>query len=430
MVAISLYRGNLHRVPDVPRRWPMPAPAISLREFRLLLRRRSRALSLLEPPAPAPPSPGSVPAAVAEGSKPPRGEEEEEEEEKEEGMGDNCCPKQPSPAAETAREGADGGAMARLEGMRGEGEERGGCRDAGVVLLNPASTSTAPEDISGPEDGGNGNYNSVGETGGGGKVEASSLDTVTDAEERKKDLKQKLDVLNEKKHHLVQMLKQILNAEDEIKKRISVQTPSVQASIPLQAEATINTSSVTKLTAPRMNIEVNFGSDVGMGGESEEIISHTIKPCHSQQMYNTSPSSASPLNRPVHGFLRHTLASTPRASSTSTGTTSSMLLGNSTGSPSHFAPAGQQGHTTNLPSVSTSATHYFASSPSPAASGVRMRLKLPKCTCCTWAVTWQPAPCRVGCRAGWQAGRGSGQGRRSAGSCDRQAASCRGGGGN
>lgn len=47
MVAISLYRGNLHRVPDVPRRWLMPTPQISLKDFKVLLNRRSRALSRL-----------------------------------------------------------------------------------------------------------------------------------------------------------------------------------------------------------------------------------------------------------------------------------------------------------------------------------------------------------------------------------------------
>lgn len=45
MVAISLYRGNLHRVPEVPRRWLMPSRAISMKDFRCLLRRRSQALS-------------------------------------------------------------------------------------------------------------------------------------------------------------------------------------------------------------------------------------------------------------------------------------------------------------------------------------------------------------------------------------------------
>ena len=45
MVAISLYRGNLHRVPDLPRRWLMPTPKISLKDFKSLLSRRSIALS-------------------------------------------------------------------------------------------------------------------------------------------------------------------------------------------------------------------------------------------------------------------------------------------------------------------------------------------------------------------------------------------------
>jgi myb proto-oncogene protein len=45
MVAISLYRGNLHRSPDVPRRWLMPNPKISLKDFKSLLARRSKALS-------------------------------------------------------------------------------------------------------------------------------------------------------------------------------------------------------------------------------------------------------------------------------------------------------------------------------------------------------------------------------------------------
>lgn len=47
MVAISLYKGNLHKATDVPRRWPSPAPKISLKDFKILLRRRARALSRL-----------------------------------------------------------------------------------------------------------------------------------------------------------------------------------------------------------------------------------------------------------------------------------------------------------------------------------------------------------------------------------------------
>ena len=47
MVAISLYRGNLHRVSDAPRRWPMPPRAITLDQFRVLSRKRDEALARL-----------------------------------------------------------------------------------------------------------------------------------------------------------------------------------------------------------------------------------------------------------------------------------------------------------------------------------------------------------------------------------------------
>lgn len=46
MVAMSVYRGKLHKVPDVPRKWVIPTPSISPKQFKLLLRRRSKALAL------------------------------------------------------------------------------------------------------------------------------------------------------------------------------------------------------------------------------------------------------------------------------------------------------------------------------------------------------------------------------------------------
>lgn len=49
MVAISLYRGKLHKVPDVPRKWLTPTPTISLKDFKILLHRRSKALARLHP---------------------------------------------------------------------------------------------------------------------------------------------------------------------------------------------------------------------------------------------------------------------------------------------------------------------------------------------------------------------------------------------
>lgn len=47
MVAISVYRGNLHRVSDAPRRWEMPPRAITLDQFRVLTRKREEVLARL-----------------------------------------------------------------------------------------------------------------------------------------------------------------------------------------------------------------------------------------------------------------------------------------------------------------------------------------------------------------------------------------------
>ncbi|KAJ9140392.1 hypothetical protein P3X46_031046 [Hevea brasiliensis] len=47
MGAIYLYRGKLHRVPDIPCRWLMPTRKISLKDFKSLLHRRSQAFTHL-----------------------------------------------------------------------------------------------------------------------------------------------------------------------------------------------------------------------------------------------------------------------------------------------------------------------------------------------------------------------------------------------
>jgi hypothetical protein len=78
MVAISLYRGNLHLSGGAdgaaPRRWEVPRPAISAKRFRRLVRNRSLAVARLAGEAPPPPRPDS-PA-----SPPPSSEEEAGEE--------------------------------------------------------------------------------------------------------------------------------------------------------------------------------------------------------------------------------------------------------------------------------------------------------------------------------------------------------------
>ncbi|KAK3031744.1 hypothetical protein RJ639_036624 [Escallonia herrerae] len=98
MVAISLYRGNLHRVPDVPRQWPMPAPKISL---KVLLHCRSRALSRLHPAADTVattsnnPNPNPEEEGPAHGSPrlgPPKAEKIEERVGKEGGLEEEAKP--------------------------------------------------------------------------------------------------------------------------------------------------------------------------------------------------------------------------------------------------------------------------------------------------------------------------------------------------
>lgn len=42
-----VYKGNLHKVPDEPRRWTPPTPNIPLKAFKKLLLRRSIALARL-----------------------------------------------------------------------------------------------------------------------------------------------------------------------------------------------------------------------------------------------------------------------------------------------------------------------------------------------------------------------------------------------
>ncbi|KAL2897098.1 CRM-domain containing factor CFM3 chloroplastic/mitochondrial [Bienertia sinuspersici] len=138
MVAISLYRGNLHRIPpDVVRRWLMPTPSLSLKDFRSLLFRRSKALSLL-------PSSSSI-----------------------------TIFSNPNPSPN----------------------------------LNPNPTNSSSANLDPPENPTlcpqpctDGNENVV---------------TDDEKEKRKSEVEQKLHILNEKKHNLVQALKQILNAEEE-----------------------------------------------------------------------------------------------------------------------------------------------------------------------------------------------------------------------
>lgn len=330
MVAISLYRGNLHRAPDVPRRWLMPNPKISLKDFKSLLSRRSKALSRTSSSSNPNPNPNPNPNHVVDDvpssttnlkqliqiSNEPEKEEEQQQQEQEE-LVDS---KKPLDGSE----------------FKNDGLEKVSDDDAAA-----AAAATSMEIQTDP-------------------IIENHVDLLNDEDEkRKKEVQDKLQVLNAKKHNLVLVLKQILNAEEELKRRNSVQQQGIAMrgpSVPLKADGTNDTASVSRYMAPRVGSEGNLVGDMD-GVEADDFTNHNMQ--HSRLVLRTSsmsPSSDSPLRRTPSG--QQNMVSNPARGSFA-----------AAGSPSRFAQSGQQGNPMNLPSVSVSGTSYIASSPSPAASG-------------------------------------------------------------
>lgn len=315
MVAISLYRGNLHRAPDVPRRWLMPNPKISLKDFKSLLARRSKALSRTS--SSSNPNPNPNPNHVDDGpSSTTNQKQPEKEEQEQEELVDSKKP----------LDGSD---------FKNDGLEKVS-DDADAAAATSMEIQTDP-------------------------IIENHVDLLNDDDEkRKKEVQDKLQVLNAKKHNLVLVLKQILNAEEELKRRNSVQQQGIAMrgpSVPLKAaDGTNDTASVSRYMAPRAGSEGNLVGDMD-GGEADDFTNHNMQ--HSRLVLRTSsmsPSSDSPLRRTPSG--QQNMVSNPARGSFAP-----------TGSPSRFAHSGQQGNPMNLPSVSVSGTSYIASSPSPAASG-------------------------------------------------------------
>lgn len=340
MVAISLYRGNLHRVPDGPRRWLMPTPRISLKDFKILLARRSRALSRLQSStttiattsnANHNPNPNPNPNIK------PNIELRQEEEDL------KVAEEAPKPQLNQAKV-SDLVEEPQKNGVFEEAKDYNRSDGDNTVLVRafdesdsrPASKPTVPDN------------SQLNET----KPDAlekptteknNQVDALSNKAARKKEVEEKLEILNAKKHDLVQLLKQILNAEEELKRRSSVQGTATRPSVSLQVETT-NTL--------RMATEANQGGYLE-GVEAEDVSNHNTHSRHLNRLSSTSPSSESPLRKPTYNLVPHPT----RAS-----------LGMTSG-PSRFALTGQQGHPSNPPSVSVSGTNYIVSSPSPAASG-------------------------------------------------------------
>ncbi|KAJ8559890.1 hypothetical protein K7X08_003948 [Anisodus acutangulus] len=302
MVAISLYKGNLHRAPEAPRQWLMPTPKISLKDFKVLLRRRSRALSrLLTPP--------DATALTTTSNSNPKNDSKS-----------NSKPEDEVPV---------------LVPVKADKEEK--LVDSSVVVVEPKLEVLE-----------NGEKLEI--PGNPPCFETSNKEDATDKQKRKKEIKDKLQILNMKKHGLVQLLKQILNAEEELKRR-SMQGTAVQLSFPLQVDTTNDTGSMTRLNTPRMGSDGNpIGEMDGEGGDdasNQNMLSRNLL-----RMSSTSPSSDSQLRKTPYNV----------------GPLSSRSVG-VTVSPSRFAPLGQQGQPSNLAPMSLSGTNFVASSPSPVASG-------------------------------------------------------------
>lgn len=332
MVAISLYRGNMHRVPpDVPRRWLMPKPQISLKDFRTLLLRRSKALSLL-------PSAASSSAAVIAKPvpiSPPQKQLQEEAAVSEnpnsvpEGLAveikvEDCanCDVDTPPVVDQAAALIDGDATRVGEKEKEKASEK---EDEKVVAAeNPASeVGKKPDPID------------------------------EEKEKRKREVEEKLQILNEKKHNLVKALKQILNAEEELKRRSNMQAG--RPPLPLQADASNDSGSMTRHATPRTGSEVNVVVDME-GGEGDDALNPNPQSRQLLRVNSTSPSAESALRRTP--YFQHNVGAHPSRAA--------MVVA---GSPSRFAPSGNQVHPSNLPTVSVTGTNYVASSPSPAASG-------------------------------------------------------------
>lgn len=91
---------------------------------------------------------------------------------------------------------------------------------------------------------------------------------------------------------------QILNAEEELKRRNSTQGMTIRPSVPLQVDGANDTGSLTRQPTPRTGSEINLGGDME-GGEADDPLNHNTHPRHTFRMSSMSPSSESPLRRPA-----------------------------------------------------------------------------------------------------------------------------------
>ncbi|CAM8919213.1 unnamed protein product [Rhodiola kirilowii] len=326
MVALSLYRGNMHRVPDVPRRWLMPDQNIPFKSFKALHNGRLKALSRLQ-------------LETATTSNPNPNLTQRVEIEIEEGA--------PESQRGKLKEAIVG--EAKDCGLKqGDGGDRWEKAVGGSVSLpGPEAMVVGEEETQGAE-----------ATKAVESVELNSetnekVPEISDKEKRMKEAEEKLQALNTKKHGLVQLLKQILNAEEEMKRRSIMQASANRPLPALHVDVQNDPDPTSRHATPRS--ETNNGTEME-GAEASDVPSHMAhtRPLH--RMSSMSPSSESPNRR--FGYFHNTVPHPSRAA-----------FGAASPSPSRFAPTPPQAHPASFPPISVCTTNYVGTLPSPAASG-------------------------------------------------------------
>lgn len=285
--AISLYRGSLHKLPPKS----PPRPKISLNDFRRLLLRRSKALSL---PSATKPSFG------------PTSQDEEQHQ-------------------ATLLDQLNGTGNAKLVV---EPSKSTALFDEAVLLLISEDKAQIAQNPA---------------------LECSNkLDAGEQKQRRREEVEEKLFILNEKKHKTVQALKQILNAEEELKRQSNVQTSCPH--IPLQVNLSKNSGSMMRHTTHRTGPDANFTVNMEER-EGDDVLNHGQWSRQLLPMNSMSPYAESALKRLP--YPQHNLASHPPQAAT-------LAFG---------SPSGNQLLPSNLQVVLVSGTNFVASSPSPAAAG-------------------------------------------------------------
>ena len=78
-----------------------------------------------------------------------------------------------------------------------------------------------------------------------------------------------------------------------------MQGMAIRPSVPLQGDGANDMGSLTRHVALRMGSEANLGGDME-GTEADDPLNHSINPRHVLRTSSMSPSSESPLRRPVY----------------------------------------------------------------------------------------------------------------------------------